>query len=183
MFSTIWHGQTKHPHHTHDITIMVELSISCPGLTKCIIIVASISKREKFNEIKINFNDIQITIAGRRICQTRLVEPCLDSVNSGDCYVLVTPETVFLWMGKFSNIIEKAKVLFQTRWDSFTSILGTCLCVCFFHIQKFNNEDSSCYCPCLTWTLLLCIKYYILKMFIVSFVLWKTCTEHISILL
>jgi len=48
---------------------------------------------------------------GRRYCQTRLVESCPSSVNSGDCYVLVTFDCVFLWIGEFSNVIERAKVI------------------------------------------------------------------------
>jgi len=48
--------------------------------------------------------------AGRRYCQTRLVEPRPESVNSGDCFVLVTTNCVLLWIGEFSNVIERAKV-------------------------------------------------------------------------
>lgn len=47
---------------------------------------------------------------GRRHVQTRLVEPRASSLNSGDCFLLVTPEHCFVWMGEFSNVIEKAKV-------------------------------------------------------------------------
>jgi len=41
--------------------------------------------------------------------QTRLVEPVASSVNSGDCFVLVTPDSVIQWMGQYSNVIERAK--------------------------------------------------------------------------
>ena len=50
------------------------------------------------------------TVSGRRWCQTRLVQPSSTSINSGDCFVLVTPDTVFLWTGQYCNVIEKAKV-------------------------------------------------------------------------
>ena len=42
--------------------------------------------------------------------QCRLVEPKAESVNSGDCYVLVTPDKIINWVGDYCNVIEKAKV-------------------------------------------------------------------------
>ncbi|XP_032218251.1 supervillin isoform X2 [Nematostella vectensis] len=49
-------------------------------------------------------------IKGRRNIQTRLIEPCQKSFNSGDCYVLVTKDELFAWVGKHANAIERAKV-------------------------------------------------------------------------
>lgn len=43
--------------------------------------------------------------------QTRLVEPRVSSLNGGDCFLLVTPEHCFVWIGEFANVIERAKVL------------------------------------------------------------------------
>ncbi|XP_060084350.1 uncharacterized protein LOC132563623 [Ylistrum balloti] len=48
-------------------------------------------------------------VKGRRRVQTRLVEPVAMSINSGDCYVLVTPEKALTWIGEYCNVIEKAK--------------------------------------------------------------------------
>ncbi|TRY81650.1 hypothetical protein DNTS_025974 [Danionella cerebrum] len=45
----------------------------------------------------------------RRHVQTRLVEPRVSSLNSGDCFLLVTPEHCFVWIGEFANVIERAK--------------------------------------------------------------------------
>ncbi|XP_053386334.1 uncharacterized protein LOC123538762 isoform X4 [Mercenaria mercenaria] len=50
-----------------------------------------------------------IHIKGRRKVQCRLVEPKAESVNSGDCYVLVTPDRIIQWIGDYCNVIEKAK--------------------------------------------------------------------------
>ena len=35
--------------------------------------------------------------------------PSASSVNSGDAYVLATPDEVFLWQGRFANVIERAR--------------------------------------------------------------------------
>ncbi|XP_076089117.1 uncharacterized protein LOC143059490 isoform X5 [Mytilus galloprovincialis] len=48
-------------------------------------------------------------VKGRRRIQVRLVEPVASSVNSGDCYVLVTPDKIIQWVGEYANVIEKAK--------------------------------------------------------------------------
>ncbi|XP_060717013.1 supervillin isoform X1 [Tachysurus vachellii] len=50
-----------------------------------------------------------IHIKGRRHVQVRLVEPTALSLNSGDCFLLITPNHCFLWCGEFANVIEKAK--------------------------------------------------------------------------
>ncbi|XP_051007128.1 supervillin [Acomys russatus] len=61
-----------------------------------------------------------LQIKGRRHVQTRLVEPRASSLNSGDCFLLLSPQFCFLWVGEFSNVIEKAKAselatLIQTK--------------------------------------------------------------------
>lgn len=48
-------------------------------------------------------------IKGRRQIQTRLVEPTYTSVNSGDCFILVTPSDVIQFIGRYSNVIERAR--------------------------------------------------------------------------
>ncbi|XP_078519484.1 supervillin isoform X4 [Lissotriton helveticus] len=61
-----------------------------------------------------------VQVKGRRHVQTRLVEPRASSLNSGDCFLLLTPHYCFLWVGEFANVIEKAKAselasLIQTK--------------------------------------------------------------------
>lgn len=61
-----------------------------------------------------------LQIKGRRHVQTRLVEPRASSLNSGDCFLLLSPHHCFLWAGEFANVIEKAKAselatLIQTK--------------------------------------------------------------------
>lgn len=62
------------------------------------------------NDYNTPYNDIMlIQIKGRRNCQPRLVEPKSSSLNSGDCFLLKTLDSLFLWIGEYSNIIEKSK--------------------------------------------------------------------------
>ncbi|XP_055520995.1 supervillin a [Leucoraja erinacea] len=63
-----------------------------------------------------------LQIKGRRHIQTRLVEPRASSLNSGDCFLLLSPQHCFLWTGEFTNVIEKAKAselasFIQTKRD------------------------------------------------------------------
>ncbi|XP_033114401.1 supervillin-like isoform X2 [Anneissia japonica] len=48
-------------------------------------------------------------IKGRKSVQARLVEPIAKSLNSGDCFVLVTSKQIFCWQGEYANILEKSK--------------------------------------------------------------------------
>lgn len=47
-------------------------------------------------------------IKGRRHVQVRLVEPVFSSLNNGDCFILVADGQLFSFIGKYSNVIEKA---------------------------------------------------------------------------
>ncbi|KAL1006750.1 hypothetical protein UPYG_G00076370, partial [Umbra pygmaea] len=63
-----------------------------------------------------------IQVKGRRHVQSRLVEPRVSSLNSGDCFLLITPHYCFVWTGEFANVIEKAKAaelaqFIQTKRD------------------------------------------------------------------
>ena len=52
-----------------------------------------------------------ILIKGRRHCSLRLVNPTYESMNEGDCYLLITPSKVFVWLGRYANALEKAKTM------------------------------------------------------------------------
>lgn len=98
--------------------------------------LAGLASRENFSNINLrsvnlmeqNSNNsampykklMLLQIKGRRHVQTRLVEPRASSLNSGDCFLLLSPQYCFLWVGEFSNVIEKAKAselatLIQTK--------------------------------------------------------------------
>lgn len=48
-------------------------------------------------------------VKGRRHVQTRLVEPTAESINRGDNYLLITPKTIYNYVGEFSNVIEQSR--------------------------------------------------------------------------
>ena len=54
---------------------------------------------------------LTLLITGRRNCQTRLVQPIAHSINSGDAFILVVPDRVYVFLGQFCNVIEKAKAM------------------------------------------------------------------------
>jgi supervillin len=52
-----------------------------------------------------------ILIKGRHSCSLRLVNPIYESLNEGDCYLLLTPLKVFAWFGRYANSSEKSKTI------------------------------------------------------------------------
>nr|XP_046263206.1 supervillin-like isoform X4 [Scatophagus argus] len=82
----------------------------------------SVSEQMSNNSAVPYKNLMLMQIKGRRHVQTRLVEPRASSLNSGDCFLLVTPEHCIVWIGEFSNVIERAKAVdlanfIQTKKD------------------------------------------------------------------
>lgn len=47
-----------------------------------------------------------IHIKGRRHVQCRLVTPKFSNINDGDCFVLITNDKLFNFIGRFANVIE-----------------------------------------------------------------------------
>ena len=47
-------------------------------------------------------------VKGRRRPQVRLVSPSVKTINEGDDFLLVTPNEVFHYKGRYSNVIERA---------------------------------------------------------------------------
>ncbi|XP_022111783.1 uncharacterized protein LOC110991023 isoform X2 [Acanthaster planci] len=63
-------------------------------------------------------------IKGRRFVQVRLIEPSAEMLNTGDCFVLVTPKECFLWIGEYSNVIERSKASEIAQFIQTTRDLG-----------------------------------------------------------
>ncbi|XP_073786660.1 supervillin isoform X40 [Danio rerio] len=81
-------------------------------------------------------------VKGRRHVQTRLVEPRVSSLNSGDCFLLVTPEHCFVWIGEFANVIEKAKASELATFIQLNHDLG-CRAAFVETIEEGVNAQSS----------------------------------------
>lgn len=82
-----------------------------------------------------------IQVKGWRQVQVRIVEPVSHSLNSSDCFLLVTQSHCFLWTGKLSNTIEREKAsemasLIVTQRD-----LG-CQATGVVHLDEGVNTDS-----------------------------------------
>lgn len=47
-----------------------------------------------------------VHIKGRRHVECRLVEPTFANINNGDCFVLVTKDKLFSFIGRYANVVE-----------------------------------------------------------------------------
>ncbi|XP_053708509.1 supervillin-like isoform X2 [Synchiropus splendidus] len=83
-----------------------------------------------------------ILIKGRQQVQVRLVEPSVRSINSGDCFLLVTPEHCILWSGEFANDHEKAKAADLASVIQGHKELG-CRASHVVRLEEGLNSDSS----------------------------------------
>ncbi|XP_068433972.1 supervillin isoform X2 [Clinocottus analis] len=83
-----------------------------------------------------------IHIKGRRHVQVRLVEPSVQSLNSGDCFLLVTPEHCILWSAEFANEQEKAKASELASSIQSHQDLG-CRASQVVHLEEGLNCDGS----------------------------------------
>ncbi|XP_039973219.1 supervillin isoform X2 [Xiphias gladius] len=83
-----------------------------------------------------------IHIKGRRRVQVRLVEPSVRSLNSGDCFLLVTAEHCILWSGEFANEQERAKASELASFIQSQGDLG-CQASQVVHLDEGLNSDSS----------------------------------------
>ncbi|CAH8460731.1 unnamed protein product [Schistosoma turkestanicum] len=99
---------------------------------------AGLTSSEDINEAKSNLRSVQegqslrtssvqrqilpyksimfLHIKGRRHVQVRLVSPSAKSMNSGDCFILVTANSVFAWFGECANIVEVNKTRELASW-------------------------------------------------------------------
>uniref|UniRef100_A0A673ACV2 Supervillin c n=1 Tax=Sphaeramia orbicularis TaxID=375764 RepID=A0A673ACV2_9TELE len=88
------------------------------------------------------FNSLMlILIKGRRHVQVRVVEPSVHSLNSGDCFLLVSPEHCIVWSGEFANEQEKAKAYELALFIQSQRDLG-CQASQVVHLEEGLNSDS-----------------------------------------
>lgn len=71
------------------------------------------------------FKDLMLLhVKGRRHVQTRLVEPTASSINKGDNYLLITPSTIYNYIGEFSNVIEQSRAADIANYIQQTKDMG-----------------------------------------------------------
>ncbi|XP_077069347.1 supervillin isoform X9 [Siphateles boraxobius] len=103
---------------------------------------ADVTSSGKVSRPIVPYNKLMlIQVKGWRQVQVRLVEPVSHSLNSGDCFLLVTPSNCFLWTGKLSNTIEREKAsemasLIVTQRDMGCQATGV------VHLDEGVNTDS-----------------------------------------
>ncbi|XP_054615893.1 supervillin [Dunckerocampus dactyliophorus] len=83
-----------------------------------------------------------VFIKGRQRVQVRLAEPSANSLNSGDCFLLVTTENCVLWSGKSANEKERAKAAELASFIHSHKDLG-CQATKVVHLEEGLNCDSS----------------------------------------
>ncbi|XP_051573326.1 supervillin-like isoform X2 [Myxocyprinus asiaticus] len=97
---------------------------------------------EKVSRPTVPYNKLMlIHVKGWRQVQVRLVEPVARSLNSGDCFLLVTPSHCFLWTGKLSNTIEREKASEMASFIVTQRDLG-CQATGVIHLDEGVNTDS-----------------------------------------
>ncbi|XP_077413798.1 supervillin isoform X2 [Vanacampus margaritifer] len=87
-------------------------------------------------------NPMLLFIKGRQHVQVRLAPPSASSLNSGDCYLLVTAEDCILWSGQSANDKEKTKASELASFIQSRKDLG-CNAACVVHLEEGLNCDSS----------------------------------------
>ncbi|XP_066498667.1 supervillin isoform X2 [Hoplias malabaricus] len=83
-----------------------------------------------------------ILVKGWRKVQVRLVEPVSRSLNSGDCFLLVTPSLCFLWTGQLSNGSERETASAMASSVVSQRDLG-CQATKVIHLDEGVNTDST----------------------------------------
>ncbi|XP_061561650.1 supervillin [Phycodurus eques] len=95
------------------------------------------------NNSALPYNKLMLVrIKGRRHVQVRLVEPTSKSLNSGDCFLLITPKHCFMWSGEFANVIEKAKAAEMASFVQAKRDLGCKACQVTVLEEGINTESK-----------------------------------------
>uniref|UniRef100_A0A8B9SVD3 Supervillin n=1 Tax=Anas platyrhynchos TaxID=8839 RepID=A0A8B9SVD3_ANAPL len=86
--------------------------------------LAGLASKENFSNVSLRSvnlteqNSNNSAVPYKKLMLLQIKGP--QSLNSGDCFLLLTPHLCFLWVGEFANVIEKAKAselatLIQTK--------------------------------------------------------------------
>lgn len=120
--------------------------------------LAAVTSAENFAEINLKkvdrfsstnfafepFKDLMlILIKGRRQPSLHLLNPIIDSINEGDCYLLISPLKVFAWIGRHANSIEKNKALDLIDYLKQHRDLGVRLETKFFILDQGKDDTEN----------------------------------------
>ncbi|XP_029015453.1 supervillin isoform X3 [Betta splendens] len=83
-----------------------------------------------------------IHVKGRQHVQARVVEPSARSLNSGDCFLLVSPEHCVVWSGEFASEQERAKASALASFIQRHGDLG-CRASRVVRLEEGLNSDGS----------------------------------------
>jgi supervillin len=114
------------------------------GIVEQMIADTQISKRgatDSHTQYGVEFTShpvMLLHIKGRKLIQTRLAQPVASSVNSGDVFILLTKKDLFIFQGKTSNVIEKARGTDIVNRIQQRSELGCCA-KSVVHIEENDN--------------------------------------------
>ncbi|KAF5294574.1 hypothetical protein FQA39_LY13333 [Lamprigera yunnana] len=115
--------------------------------------LAGLASKEDFSSVALKrstswnltyppYKDLMLLqVKGRRFVQTRLVEPVASSINDGDCYILITPNAVYNYIGAYSNVIEQSRAVEIANIIQQKSDLG---CKCDKTITINSKKIGSC---------------------------------------
>ncbi|XP_062527081.1 uncharacterized protein LOC101741882 isoform X7 [Bombyx mori] len=79
-------------------------------------------------------------VKGRRRVQTRLVEPVHTNINRGDCFILISADQLFLYIGQYANVIERNRSMDVAQHILNTKDLG---CKNAASITKIDEQSKN----------------------------------------
>lgn len=112
--------------------------------------LAGLASKEDFTSVALKkttvpsallpFKDVMLLqVKGRRHVQTRLIEPSVTNINDGDNFILITPTSLYNYVGAYSNVIEQSRAVDICNHIQHTGDMGCKI----DQIITINSNDQS----------------------------------------